>query len=407
MITDFFKLAFSSLMHRKLRSWLTIIGIFIGIAAVVALISIGQGLQAAVSQQFQALGTDKITVQPGAKSFGAPGTSIGTSKLTDDDIKIIKRINEVDFVIGYIVSVAKVEYRDQIKYVLVSGLPTDKESLDLISEAQSYKIEQGRNLKQGDKDVAVIGYSLVHGKEFNKPINIGDRISVQGRDIRVIGSLEKIGNPYDDSSIIVPLETAKEILNMSNEYSALLVKVKDVEQVDKVAENIKQDLRKARDLKEGEEDFRVQTTQQLLNSFNTIFGIVTAVFVGIAAISLVVGGVGIMNTMYTSVLERTKEIGIMKAIGAKNRDIFLLFFIESGLLGLVGGVIGILFGVGIAKVVELIASQALGTIYLRVIFPLWLILGALVFGFVVGSISGTLPAIQASRMKPVDALRYE
>ncbi|MEK6820731.1 MAG: FtsX-like permease family protein, partial [Nanoarchaeota archaeon] len=165
--------------------------------------------------------------------------------------------------------------------------------------------------------------------------------------------------------------------------------------------------RKERGEKEGQETFSVQTSSQLLESFNSIFAVVQAVFVGIAAISLIVGGIGIMNTMYTAVLERTKEIGTMKAVGAKNSDILLIFLFESGLLGLVGGAIGIGLGIGIGKAVEIIAQQQLGTPFLRASFSLTLILGALLFSFVVGSVSGVLPALQASRLKPADALRYE
>ncbi|MFH1823570.1 MAG: FtsX-like permease family protein, partial [archaeon] len=138
-----------------------------------------------------------------------------------------------------------------------------------------------------------------------------------------------------------------------------------------------------------------------------IFGIVQAVFIGIAAISLVVGGIGIMNTMYTAVLERTREIGIMKAVGARNRNILTLFLIESGILGLVGGAIGVLIGIGLSTGVAFVAAQALGTTFLRAVFPWYLIVGALAFSFGIGSLSGILPAIQASRLKPVDALRYE
>ena len=174
-----------------------------------------------------------------------------------------------------------------------------------------------------------------------------------------------------------------------------------------MAEDIEEELRDERNEKEGQETFSVQSFSQLLETFTDIFAVIQAVFVGIAAISLVVGGIGIMNTMYTSVLERTKEIGTMKAVGAKNSDIFKIFLFESGLLGLVGGTIGILMGMGIAKSVEYIAMIQLGSPFIKAVFGLPLIIGALTFSFLVGTISGVLPAMQAAKLKPADALRYE
>ena len=176
---------------------------------------------------------------------------------------------------------------------------------------------------------------------------------------------------------------------------------------DIVAEDIEEALRDERDERIGQETFSVQSFSQLLETFTDIFAVVQAVLIGIAAISLIVGGIGIMNTMYTSVLERTKEIGIMKAVGARNRDIFLIFLIESGLLGLVGGIIGILLGIGIGKGVEYLAASQLGTPFLQAIFGFPLILSALAFSFIIGAASGVLPAMQAARLKPADALRYE
>ena len=154
-------------------------------------------------------------------------------------------------------------------------------------------------------------------------------------------------------------------------------------------------------------DFSILTPEELLSSFASILSIVTGFLLGVAAISLLVGAIGITNTMYTSVLERTKEIGVMKAVGAKNSDILTIFLIESGLLGLTGGVIGVLLGMGIGKVIEYIAVHQLQTNLLQVVFPVYLIAGCLIFAFLIGAISGTLPAYRASKIRPVVALRYE
>ena len=199
----------------------------------------------------------------------------------------------------------------------------------------------------------------------------------------------------------------KEIYNIEDEESQIYVKVADVNEIDRVKADIERALRKERNEDEGKETFQVTTSEQFLEAFINIFGVVQAVLVGIAAISLLVGGIGIANTMYTSVLERTKEIGTMKAVGAKNSDILILFLIESGMLGLIGGVIGIGVGLGLSKTAEYIATAQLGTNLLQASIDPVLILGALAFSFLIGTASGVFPAMQAAKLKPVDALRYE
>ena len=405
MFKDYFLLGLNNITRRKLRSWLTLLGIFIGIAAVVALISVGQGMRESINQQFEQFGIDKISIQPGAVQMGAPGTSVTGAKLSERDLSLIKNVDGVQVATGYFFRMAKLKYKDKISYEFVNGIGLDDESKRLAEESQSYKIARGRNIEQGDKYDVVIGYAIANGDVFDKEIDVRDTINIQDKEFRVVGILEKIGNRYDDGSIVIPIDTAREIFNTYDEYSMIVAKVEDYSDIDAVAERIKKVLRKDRNLEKGEEDFSVQTSEQLIQSFNNILNIIQLVFVSIAAISLVVGGIGIMNTMYTSVLERTKEIGIMKAVGAKNSHILSLFLIESGLLGLIGGVIGIAFGIGLSKGVEIIASQAVGGL-LKASFPLELIFGALAFSFLIGCISGVLPALQASRLKPVDALRY-
>ena len=166
-------------------------------------------------------------------------------------------------------------------------------------------------------------------------------------------------------------------------------------------------MQKSRDVTEKTQDFIILTPEELLETFGVVLNIITGFLGGIALISLIVGGIGITNTMYTSVLERTKEIGTMKAIGAQNKDILMIFLIESGLLGLIGGIIGIILGLGIAKGIEFIAFQQLGTRLLQAATPVYLFVGCLAFAFLTGAISGGIPAWQASKTNTVDALRYE
>jgi len=400
---DFLFLAFNNLRRRKLRAWLTVLGIFIGIAAVVSLISLGQGLQSAINQQFQQLGADKIIIQ--SKVLGPPGSGTGSLSLTDKDLDTIRQVRGVDSAEGILLKSAVVKSRDETQIVYVIGITQGY--LDMFQGVDAVKVIDGRQLKAGDNFKAVVGNNHVFGDLWKKPVEIGSTIEINGQGFKIVGVQKKQGNPIDDGEVIMPKETMKEIFNTGNEESEIVAKSKEGFNPDDVAKDIARKLRQERHEKEGEETFYVQTSEQLLSSFSTIFGIVQAVLVGIAAISLLVGGIGIMNTMYTSVLERTKEIGTMKAVGAKNSDILLIFLFESGLLGIIGGAIGIALGFGLGKGAEFIATNALGTNLLRAVFPWYLIAGALLFSFVVGSVSGALPAIQASRLKPVDALRYE
>lgn len=404
MILDFFRLGVSNLRRRKIRSWLTMIGIFIGIAAVVGLISLGQGLQNAIEQQFENLGKDKIIIQ--TKTLGPPGSATSESLiLRQKDLETVENVNGVEWVIGYLMKTAAVQFKDETRVVFIGGIDID--NLDRLMAMQNFDIVDGRNFKSGDKYKVVLGNSHVYGNMWDKPVKMGDTITIEGQEFKVIGVLSKTGNPFDDQAIYLPKETLKEVLNIGDEESQVIAKTATGFEPSEVADTIERKLRKERGEKEGQETFDVSTAEQLLQSFTNIFAIVQAVLVGIAAISLVVGGIGIMNTMYTAVLERTKEIGTMKAVGAKNSDIALLFLIESGLLGLIGGIIGIAIGVSLGKSAEIIATNYLGTNLLQASFPLWLILGALAFSFFVGSLSGILPALQASKLKPVDALRYE
>lgn len=199
----------------------------------------------------------------------------------------------------------------------------------------------------------------------------------------------------------------KNILNINDEIDLIVAQIDDKDKAKETAEKIETELRKDRNLDIGEEDFSVETPLQSIETINTILNVITLVISGIAAISLLIGGIGIANTMFTSVLERTKEIGVMKAIGARNRDILSIFLIEAGLLGLIGGVIGIGAGITISKAIEYIAIHQLGTTLLKAAIPLPLIFGCLAFSFLVGTISGFWPAYRALKVKPVEALRYE
>lgn len=399
----YIRIAWTNLKHRRIRSWLTIIGIFIGIAAVVSLISVGSGLQKSVNEQFEKLGTDKILISPKGGFFGIGSQGI---KLSERDLEAVKKVGGIELAGGVIYKVARLKREKETEYTWIMGIPLD-ESHDIITDMQSLKISKGRDLKNGDKYKVVVGSRLAEKNGlFSKAVSVGSNIYIEEEKFEVVGILEPIGNPQDDSSVIIGMDAANEVLNERDDYSMLIARVKNKDNVEDVTKDVEKELRKIRDVEEGEEDFDVQSSGEIMDTYGNVLSIVTAFLIGIAAISLLVGGIGIMNTMYTATLQRTREIGTMKAIGASRGDILMLFLAEAGLLGLIGGAIGVTIGMGIGKTIEYAATEY-GISFFSVSFSMTLIIGALVFSFFIGAVSGALPAYQASRLKPVEALRYE
>ena len=393
-------------MHRKLRSWLTIIGILIGVAAVVALVSLGQGFQKSIDDEFAKLGKDRITIMPGGTLFGPLSASLSSAKLTEDDVDAISSVNGVEFATGLMFQTAIVQFGKEKKELPVVGTATDAKTVKLVEGTGMHVVEKGRQIKSPDVYKVDIGPKIANGT-FDKQVKIGDKLIIKGYEFEVVGIQKKTGTGTTDEIVRIPRDTLRDIFEKEEDYATISVKVNAGFDPDAVAEEIIRKLRSERNVEKGNEDFNVQTVGQILETFNSIFLLVQVVIIGIAAISLIVGAIGIMNTMYTAVLERTNEIGVMKAIGAKNHEILILFLIESGFLGMAGGLIGIGLGIGISKTVEFVATNALGSSLLKAYFPWYLIVGALMFSFIVGSIAGTVPAVQASKMKPVDSLRYE
>jgi len=405
MIRDYFILAVRNLQKRKLRSWLTMLGIFISIATIFLLVSLSLGLQGAVQEQFRLLGTDKIFVQPGTGFLGPPG-SVGGTILTEDDARVVEKVSGVKRVVEMVAGNAKVEYNDEIRYFPIYGVSID--SMDLYFESSAIKIDEGTSLNREGSKKVLLGYDFKYNKLFEKPVTAGSKININGVNFKVGGIMSQIGNPSDDQNIIMDLVDFRNLVNSTGKrVDIILVQVESGADVKEVSERINKKLINYRHVDEKTKDFMISTPEELLQSFQTILNIITIFLAGIAGISLVVGAIGIANTMYTSVLERTREIGVMKAIGARNSDVMWIFLIESGLLGMTGAIIGVLLGILGSKLVEFIAINYIHTTLLRAAIPVYLIVGCLAFGFLVGAISGTLPAIRASRTNVVDALRYE
>ena len=401
MISEFFKIAFRNLQTRKLRSWLTTIGIIISIAIIFILVSLSLGLQNAVQEQFEELGVDKFFVEPRGKIAG-PGTETRVN-FTEHDEEIINRISGVRDTTPFMLGNVKLEYNDLVRYSIVGGV--EEKSKDLIV---SLKIEQGKYLDDKDTGKIVLGSQYYHNNIFKKPVEIGDKIIIKGEKFRVIGILESFGNPPDDKSVYITIDEFKRLFPEKNgQIDSIIVQIEKGEDLKEVSEKVEKKLRSERNVDEKNQDFRILTPEELLDILGNILNIITGFLLGVAGISLVVGAIGVANTMYSSVLERRREIGIMKAVGARNKDVLGVFVIESGLIGLGGGLIGIIIGAGFSKLVEYIAANQLGTSLLKAAFPFYLFAGCLTFAFFIGIISGTWPAWRAMKVKPVEVLRYE
>ncbi len=403
MIRDYFSLAVQNLKHRGLRSWLTMLGIFIGIATIVALISLGQGLQSAVTAQFSSLSADTLVIQNAQTSFGPPG-STAITKLTDHDVQLIANVPGVSMVIPRLLRVLKMEYNKKAQFQFVVTIPDDQAKVDVINSIMDLRPDKGRLLRAGDAGKVVLGSSFTDDS-FGRSITVGRHVTLQGTDFEVVGILKPAGSFQINQAILMSERDLKQLLDLDDEFDLIVARVQNKNNVEMVAKSIEEKLRRDRNEKPDEEDFTVQTPIQALSTINTVLTVINVIVVGIAFISLIVGGVGIMNTMYTSVLERTKEIGVMKAVGARNSRVLLIFVIESGLLGLVGGIIGSAMGLFIAFGISSLAAKALGSNLLAITISWPLVFGVILFSFLIGVLSGLLPSLQAARLKPVEAFR--
>lgn len=401
MIKDYFVLSLNSLFKRRLRSWLTLLGIFIGIATVVALIGLGEGLREGITGQFNLLGNDVLTVQASGTGNGPPGTGV-VKPLTTRSVDSINRVSGVKNAVGRLIGSTVARYGNDAGVYYISSVPENPQD---IYDMLHLDLRQGRLLKKGESNKVMLGYNF-GVDSFNKPVEVGKKITINGKDYEVVGILAKKGSFIIDDMIFMDEKQMRTEFNRGDQVDAIAVQVTNLNAMDKVKGDIEKVLRRERNVKLGEEDFTVETPAATLASLNSILGGVNIFVAALAGISIIVGGIGIANTMFTSVLERTGQIGVMKAIGAKNSDIFWLFLIESGLLGMVGGIVGVLIGIGLAVGGAAIASQALGSELFRTNISAMLIISALAGAFLVGAISGLIPAIRASRLTPVNALRY-
>ncbi|MFT4326693.1 MAG: ABC transporter permease [Candidatus Woesearchaeota archaeon] len=392
------KYSWRNLTMRKARSLLTILSIFMGIATIFIFVSFGWGLYDYIDGFATGATADKFSVQ--GRGGGAPGTSAVI--FTDDDIRSVERTLGVIEAEGVYMTFAEITQRDDRRFVMVAGIDTRG---NLFQELMTVDIERGRALEAGDSGRVVLGHSYsVPNRVFSRPFELNDRIIINGERFRVIGFYEPLGNPPDDTMIYMDLETFEDFFEPSG-YSWIIGRA-EISEMERTIERVERSLRRSRNVEEGREDFFVASFLDQIASFTAALDVVIFFIIFIAFISVIVSAVNTANTMVTSVLERIKEIGILKSIGAKNSEIFNIFLFESSLLGFAAGVIGVTVGWAFSAAAAQVLD-ALGWGFLQPQFSWMIFVGGIAFATIVGAVSGVIPAYEASKKRPVDALRYE
>ena len=374
-------------------------GIAVGVAAIVALMSIGFGMEHAITSELVRM-ADTIMVMPGKIIPGRGYVELGG--FTERDVRDIERIRGVRSVMGVAIGVAEVEHAgEKIPVEVVAGNPGEMRKM---YGEEFVELEEGRWLGKQDRRGCTVGY-MVANEYFGEEIRRGDKILINGERFRVVGVFEKAGvmaSSDVDPHIFITLEAAREVLG-TDEISFIMVNVHEIGEAEEIAEEIERVIDDNHNL----DDFtEAMTMTSLIEQIGGVFSIIQAVLVGIASIALIVASIGIMNTMLMSVMERTHEIGIMKAIGATNRDIMFLFLSESGVISLAGGTIGCGLGLAAAKTISTALSKWFN-IEIETITTPETIIGGLTVAIMVGILSGLHPARKASKMSPVEAVRYE
>jgi len=394
------KYSLKNIAHRKTRSALTIFSIFIGITTIFIFISFGQGLYDYVNSFTTGTSADKITVSP--KGIGAPGMD-DTFSFSERDLKAIERSAGVIEAEGMYAKVVEIEKSDIKKYVMIMSLDPKK---GMMIELSNMKIFRGRELQSGDAKKVVLGYNyLLDDKIFPKKLDINDKLTLNGQDFRVVGFYSELGNPQDDSNVYILPDTMKAVFPNITGYAMIIARA-DIGSMNLTISNVERNLRISRNIDKGKEDFYVASFEDLIASYTSALDIVIGFVILIALISVLVSAINTANTMITSVLERTKEIGVLKAIGAKNSEIFNIFVFESGFLGAVAGILGVIAGFLITFAAGTVLDN-LGWGFLSPHYSITLFLGCVIFAIVTGAVSGVIPAVNASKTNVVDALRYE
>ena len=401
-LKEMVEFSLNSLLHQKLRTFLTVLGVIVGISSVILLVGLVQGLKSDILVQLEDFGPRTFVIAPKTTTgsgFGASSTFAATAgKLFEKDYERIKRLPEIQSITKVIISQTTVQFKDESIGASVYGIEAG-----LFDDTVPVEIEAGRFLQDTDSGVAGVGAEIVDS--FDEHIQTQSNIYLAGKKFKVVGTLKPTGNSFApiDSVIFIPFDDAKELFNRSlleNEISAIRLTLKEGSDVDEFEEELNDVMLASHRVTEDEKDFQIISPKFINERFTEVLDLITLFLGAIASISLIVGGIGISNTMFMNVLERRKEIGTIKAVGATTKQIRDIFIVESSIIGLLGGILGL-------SVAIILGFAMTALLDITFVFDPFVIAGAIVFSIAIGLISGTFPAIEAAKVDPIVALRYE
>jgi len=404
MKKDYLRIAIRNLKSRSLRSWLTIFGFVIGVFMIISLLSLSEGMKQVVMNQMKMMGSDTVLVTPG-DSDNLVNTMMGNMKISEENIRTIEKTDGVEKVIPYNWGGETMRFGGKKKTVILYGFPLDKESIYYLESKFGIKAAQGR-LPGENKRELLIGSVVV--KEIFPGIAIGDEAYIAGSKFKVVGIARAQGSKQDDSMVALDINLFRKITGERKDAPMVVAIIKEGYDQKNVSNMIKVNLEKTGKRQRGNDSasFSVINSEKAMETASNVIGTIQAVIFAIAAFSILIGAIGIMNTMYTSVRERTKEIGIMKAVGAKTTAITQIFLIEAGIMGLIGGMGGMVLGITLAKLAAFVIRTQ-GSMAIQAYISPGMVIFTIIFAIAVGCVSGYLPARKAAKLNPVDALRYE